>query len=192
MTLTKKLALSAALGLASVSMPAFAQAVPPATIIIVDVDEVMTTSTAGKAAAAQLQAQANALQTRAQQLDSGFRSEGDALQKAAAAKTMAQPALEAKANDLQKRVQAAQVEISTKQRQLAMNQQFVGKQISDAMQPIITEVMKEKGALIALDQGATIQTSNSIDVTQLVLQRLNAKLPSVSVNAPAPAQSQGR
>jgi outer membrane protein len=191
MTISKKLALAAALSLASVSMPAFAQAVPSATIIIVDMEEVINTSAAGKGAQTQLQAQASALQARAQQLDAGFRAENDALNKAAESKTMTQPVLEAKAGDLQKRVQAAQVEMSNKQRQFAMNQQYVGKQISDAVQPIITEVMKEKNAMIALDQGSTIQASNALDVTAVVLQRLNAKLPSVSVNAPA-AATQGR
>jgi Skp family chaperone for outer membrane proteins len=191
MTITKKLAYLAALGLTTASVPALAQAVPPATIIVVDRDEVMSTSTAGKAAAAQLQAQVAALQSRAQTLDAGFRSEGDALQKAAATKTMAEAALQAKAEDLQKRAQAAQVDLNNKQRQIAMNQQFVAKQLDDAMEPIITQVMKEKGAMIAIDEGATIQSSNAINVTQTVLQRLNTKLPSVSVNAPAPPP-QGR
>lgn len=192
MTIMKKLACSAALGLATMSVPVLAQAVPPATIIIVDMEEVINTSAAGKAAQAQLQSQANALQSRAQSLDTGFRSENDALNKAAESKTMTEAALQAKAQDLQKRVQAAQLEMAQKQRQFTLNQQFVGKQISDAVQPIISEVMKEKGAMIALDQGVTIQTANALDVTPIVLQRLNAKLPNVSVNAPAAPASQGR
>jgi len=184
MTMTKKLALAAALSLASVSAPAFAQSA--AVIITVDMEQVINTSTAGKSAQTQLQAQANALQARAQQLDAGFRSENDALNKAAQGKTMTQPALEAKAADLQKRVNAAQADMNNRQRQFVANQQFVGKQISDAVQPIITQVQAEKNATLVLDEGSVIKTSPSIDVTALVLQRLNAKLPSVNVNAPAP------
>ncbi len=183
MTMTKKLALVAALGLASVSAPAFAQAA--AVIITVDMEQVINTSTAGKSAQTQLQAQANALQARAQQLDASFRGENDALNKAAQGKTMTQPALEAKAADLQKRVNAAQVDMNNKQRQFVANQQFVGKQISEAVQPIITQVMAEKNAALVLDEGSVIKTSPSLDVTATVLQRLNAKLPSVNINAPA-------
>jgi Skp family chaperone for outer membrane proteins len=192
MTMTKTLALSAALGLASVSMPAFAQAAPAATIITVDMEQVINSSTAGRSAQGQLQSQATALQSRAQQLDAGFRGESEALNKAAQAKTMAQPALEAKAADLQKRINAAQTDMNNRQRQFVANQQYVGKQISDAVQPIITQVMTEKNASIVLDAGQTIKASPSLDVTALVLQRLNAKLPNVSVTAPAAAAAGGR
>jgi Skp family chaperone for outer membrane proteins len=185
MTMTKKLALVAALSLASASVPALAQSA--AVIITVDMEQVINTSTAGKSAQTQLQAQANTLQARAQQLDAGFRTENEALNKAAAGKTMTQPALEAKAADLQKRINAAQVDMNNRQRQFVANQQFVGKQISDAVQPIIAQVQAEKNATLVLDEGQVIRTSPSIDVTATVLQRLNAKLPSVNVNAPAPA-----
>jgi len=193
MTMTKKLALVAALGLASVSAPALAQAVAPATIITVDMEQVINTSTAGKSAQTQLQAQANALQARAQQLDAGFRNENDQLNKAAQAKTMTQQALEQKAADLQKRINAAQADMTNRQRQFVANQQFVGKQISDAVQPIIAQVQAEKNASLVLDEGSVIRTSPALDVTATVLQRLNAKLPSVNVNAPAaPAAAGGR
>jgi Skp family chaperone for outer membrane proteins len=189
MTMIKKLALMAALSLASASAPALAQAA--AVIITVDMEQVINTSTAGRSAQSQLQAQASALQARAQQLDAGFRGENDALNKAAQSKTMTQPALEAKAADLQKRVNAAQVDMNNRQRQFVANQQFVGKQISEAVQPIIAQVMTEKNATLVLDEGQVIKTSPSLDVTALVLQRLNAKLPSVNVNAPAAAAQTG-
>src|SRR4029077_13855075 len=99
-------------------------------------------------------------------------------------KPMAQPALEAKPAALQKRVNAAQVDMTNRQRQFVANQQYVGKQISDAVQPIISQVQAEKNATLVLDEGSVIKTSPSIDVTAVVLQRLNAKLPSVNVNAP--------
>jgi|KBSMisStandDraft_5_1062788.scaffolds.fasta_scaffold391421_2 Skp family chaperone for outer membrane proteins len=189
MIMTKKLALVAALSLASVSVPALAQSA--AVIITVDMEQVINTSTAGKSAQTQLQAQANALQAKAQSLDAGFRSENDALNKAAQSKTMTQQALEQKAADLQKRVNAAQVDMTNRQRQFVANQQYVGKQISDAVQPIISQVQAEKNATLVLDEGSVIKTSPSIDVTALVLQRLNAKLPSVNVNAPASAATAG-
>jgi outer membrane protein len=189
MTMTKKLALVAALSLASVSVPALAQSA--AVIITVDMEQVINTSTAGKSAQTQLQAQANALQAKAQSLDAGFRSENDALNKAAQSKTMTQQALEQKAADLQKRINAAQVDMTNRQRQFVANQQYVGKQISDAVQPIISQVQAEKNATLVLDEGSVIKTSPSIDVTAVVLQRLNAKLPSVNVNAPASAAAAG-
>ena len=150
-----------------------------------DADDVMGASNAGKAAQASLTQQAQALQTRMQTLQNGFAQEGEALQKASENKTMTQPAIEAKAKDLQNRVNQANASIENSRRQLAANQQFVLKQLSDAMTPIIAQVMTEKGANVVMDSGPAIKVSPDLDVSQLVLQRLNAKLTSVSTTAPA-------
>ena len=185
MNMTKKLALSAAMSLAAISAPALAQAVQPAKIIYVDADGVMGDSNAGKAAAAALQSQGQAVQARMQSLQNSFQAEGDALNKAAQNKTITQPVFEQKAKDLQNRANAANAEIAGKQRQLQLNQQFVLKQLSDALSPIITQVMQEKGAQIVLDAGSVIKVAPELDMSSLCLQRLNAKLPSVSTSAPA-------
>jgi len=198
MTKFATLAASAAVALfsaAAVTAPVHAQAASQAVIVLVDMEEVINSSNAGKGAQTQLQAQANALQSRVQQLRTGFDSEEQALQKAVDGKTMTQQQIEAKAKDLQTREAAAQNEIAGKQRQLQLNQQYVVKQINDAAQPIITAIMKEKGANIALARGVTLQASDALDITNLVTTRLNSALPSVQVNAPAqpaPAKPQGR
>ncbi len=185
MTMTKKLALAAAMSLAAMSAPALAQQVQPAKIIFVDADEIMGSSTAGKAAAASLNQQGQALQSRMQSLQTQFAQEGDQLQKAAQAKTITQPVFEQKAKDLQNRVNQANASIENSRRQLAANQQFVLKQLSDAMTPIIQQVMTEKGATVVMDSGPAIKVSPELEVSQLVLQRLNAKVTTVSTTAPA-------
>jgi Skp family chaperone for outer membrane proteins len=185
MTMTKKLALSAALSLAAMSAPALAQQVQPAKIIFVDADEVMGNSTAGKAAATALNQQGQALQTRMQTLQNGFATEGDNLNKAMQNKTITQAVYDQKARDLQTRVNQANAEIDNRRRQLAANQQYVLKQLSDAMTPIIQQVMTEKGASVVMDSGPAIRVAPELEVSQLVLQRLNAKVTSVSTTAPA-------
>jgi outer membrane protein len=61
------------------------------------------------------------------------------------------------------------------------------KQINDGAQPIITTIMKERGASIAIPEGATLQHSASIDVTTDVIARLDKALPRVSSTVPAAA-----
>src|SRR3546814_10526344 len=68
-------------------------------------------------------------------------------------KTLTQQAAEAKAKDIEGRKQSAQAEISGRQRTLQASQAHVLKQIDDAAQPIITAIMREKGANIALARG---------------------------------------
>jgi Skp family chaperone for outer membrane proteins len=185
MSMTKKLAFAVAMSLAAVSAPAVAQQVQPAKIIYIDADGVMGDSNAGKAASAAIQSQAQALQSRMQSLQSSFSAEGDALNKAAQNKTITQAVFEQKAKDLQNRANAANAEIQTKQRQLAANQQFALKQLGDALTPIIMQVMQEKGAQIVLDAGSVIKVAPELDMSSLCLQRLNAKVSSVSTTAPA-------
>lgn len=172
-----------------VATPAFAQAAQ-AQIVIVDMEEVISTSSAGKGAQAVLQGQANSLQARVKTLTEGFQKEEEALRTGFQNKTLTQQAAEAKAKDIEGRKQSAQAEISGRQRTLQASQAHVLKQIDDAAQPIITGIMREKGANIALARGATIQAANSLDITAEVVKRLNAAKPSVSTTPPAqPAQA---
>ena len=179
-------ALSVSLPLAT---PAFAQAAQ-AQIVIVDMEEVINTSSAGKGAQSVLQGQANSLQARVKTLTEGFQKEEEALRTGFQNKTLTQQAAEAKAKDIEGRKQSAQAEISGRQRTLQASQAHVLKQIDDAAQPIITAIMRERGANIALARGATIQAANSLDITAEVVKRLNAAKPSVSTTPPAqPAQA---
>ena len=68
------------------------------------------------------------------------------------------------------------------------SRQFVVKQLNEAAQPIISTIMKERGASIALAEGATLQHAASIDVTTDVIARLDKALPRVVTAAPAAAK----
>ena len=63
---------------------------------------------------------------------------------------------------------------------------FAKRQIEQALGPILTGIMKERGATILLDRSSVLLAPNSIDVTQLVTQRLDMKMPSVKVELTAP------
>jgi hypothetical protein len=46
--------------------------------------------------------------------------------------------------------------------------------------------MKERGATILLDRSSILLAPNALDVTQLVIQRLDMKMPAVKVEPTAP------
>ncbi len=185
-TILKAAALAATTLTASLPLatPALAQAAQ-SQIVIVDMDEVIGTSAAGKGAQTVLQGQANTLQARVKTLSDGFEKEETALRTAVQNKTMTQAAVEAKVKDLDSRKQSAQTELSGRQRSFQASQRYVVQQIDRAAEPIITAIMKERGATIALARGATLQASNSLDITAEVVKRVNAALPSVSTTPPA-------
>jgi len=182
------LAIAGAAIAAPVATPVAAQTLPPAVIVIVDLDQVFQTSTAGKQALTELKSRADAIQARLQTLRTSFGTEEQSLgQTRPTAPGPTATAWEAKVKDFTTRKTQAEQELAKRDQDLQASRQFVVKQLNDASQPIISTVMKERGASIALAEGATLQHIASIDVTSDVVARLNAALPRVISTAPATA-----
>jgi Skp family chaperone for outer membrane proteins len=173
--------------------PLSAQTLSPAVIVIVDLDRIVNESAAGKAAAQELQTRAQGLNARRQTLASQLQTDAQAIQQGQQNKTLAGPALEQRVKAFQDREQAANAELQRGQEDLQRAQQYIVQQITNAANPIITQVMRERGASIALAERATLQHTAALNVTNDVLARLNASLPKVSTTppaAPAPAPRQ--
>lgn len=182
----KKLLISLALAGAAITAPVAAQTLPPAVIIVVDLDSVFQTSAAGKQALTDLKTRADAIQGRLQQLRTSFGAEEQSL--VSSRPTAAGPAAtawEAKAKDFQTRKTQAEQELAKRDADLQASRQFVVKQLNEGAQPIISTIMKERGASIALAEGATLQHAAAIDVTADVIARLDKSLPRVVTTAPA-------
>ena len=189
-SMIKSAALASALIVAPVAVQA--QAVPAAIVVVVDTQKIFADCTACKAAQTQLQSQATAIQQRAQALGQPLQAEAEAIQKAAGGKAP-DAALQTRIRALQTKEGSANQEIQGRQQTFARNRAYVAEQINTKLNPIISQVMQKRGANIAVDQGATLAASSSLDVTADVLAQLNAQLPSVSVNAPAArANASGR
>jgi len=63
--------------------------------------------------------------------------------------------------------------------------------IAQAADPILVAVYQERGCGLLLDRSAVYISNPAMDVTDLVIQRLNASLPSISFNRlEVPAQVQ--
>jgi Skp family chaperone for outer membrane proteins len=172
------------------ALPAAAQQLAPPVIVLVDMDRIVNESAAGKAAATELQGRANGLRARATTLQGQLQTDAQAIQQGQANKTLAGPQLEERAKQFQAKEQAARTELARGEEGLARSQQYVVQQITNAANPIITQVMRERGASIAMNERATIQHSASLNITNDVLARLNTALPKVSTTppaAPAPA-----
>ena len=182
-----KFAAAAALLFSMAAAPAVAQQLSPAVIVIIDMDRVVNECAAGKQAGTELQTKISGLQSRAGTLQTQLKTEADAIQAGQANKSLAGAALEQRARAFQDKQQAAQQEIGRLENDIQRSRQYVIKQISDAAQPIITQVMRERNASIALAEGATLQHSASLDVTNDVIARLNTALPRVSSTPPAAA-----
>jgi Skp family chaperone for outer membrane proteins len=190
----KTLLVSAALAVtALVPSAAVAQSLPAAVVAVVDVERVTSECNACKTATAALRSQITGLQNRQKALAAPLETEAKAIQAAADALKGKEPdaALQARAKAFQTKQQSAQAELARQEQQIQRNQQYIQKQISDKLSPIFRQVMQRRGANILVEQGSTLATSTTVDVTNDVLAALNTALPSLVTTAPAaPAQQQ--
>ena len=189
-----KLALLAAAALSPAS--AFAQNVPGAVVAVVDTQRILGTCTACVSANSQIQALVAQAQTRATALGTPLQASEQALQTEAnrvralpegAAKNTAAAALNQRVQAYQAQQAAGQQEVERLRTNIESTRQNVVRQISEKLNPIISTVMTQRGANIALDQQATLAAARGVDVTDTVLAALNQQLTSVSVT-PLPAQ----
>jgi Skp family chaperone for outer membrane proteins len=183
--------ISAAVAALAVPAAAQAQRVPAATIIVVDTDRIYQECNACRTAKAQLQSQAQALQTRQQTLASQLRPEGQSIQAAIQALNGKEPdaALKKRVEDFQTKEQQANEELSRSQQNLQSIQANVVRQIEERLRPVINQVMTQRGANFAVDVDSTLAHAAGTDVTDAVLAGLNTALPSVSLT-PLPQQQQ--
>lgn len=184
----KKLVIALALAsAATVAAPVAAQTLPPAVIVVVNLDQVFQDSAAGKIAQTELKTRLDGIQSRLASLRTSFGAEEQTLAKTQPPQTPAPAfqAWQAKVKDFSTRKTQAEQELQKRDQDFQASRQYVLKQINDGAQPIITQIMKERGASIAIPEGATLQHAASIDVTTDVIARLDKALPRVSSTAPA-------
>lgn len=181
--ITKMLrALAVALAFATtfVTSPTMAQTLPAPVIAIIDLDEVFMNSVAGKQAQAELKKRVDALQTRVNTLRTSFGSEEQSLLKTRpTAIGPAATAWEIKARDIQTRRAQAEQQLSGQSQRNDAARKDVVRQLNDAATPIITAVMRERGASIILAKGATLQYLPALDITKEVITRLDRSLPRI-------------
>ena len=191
----KTLLISASfLAAALVPAAAQAQALPAAVVAVVDLDKVTSQCTACKSANAALQSQLTAEQNREKTLSGPLETERASIQSAVDALKGKDPdaALQARIKAFQTKAQQAQEEVERGRAQLQANQAYIRKQIADKLGPIYSQVMTRRGANILVEQGATLASGATLDVSNDVLAALNTALPSVATTAPAASKPQGR
>ena len=178
---------------ASVIAPAAAsaQALPPATIAVVDLDKVTTDCNACRTANAALRAQVTAQENREKALIAPLQTEQKSIQAAidALKGADADAALQARVKAFQGKQQQAQETAGRGRQQLQRNREYMSQQVSAKLGPIYQQVMTRRGANVMIEIGTTLASGAALDVTNDVLAALNAALPTITTNAPAASQA---
>ncbi|MBB4797855.1 outer membrane protein [Brevundimonas bullata] len=151
--------------------------------------QALAQSTVGQAVQTRMEQLAQEVQGEIAPYATQLQTEYQALQQGAA--TIPADQLNQRRQALQQRAQEAQQLEQTRDNELRYTLGEQRKKISEAIEPILVAVYQEKGCGILVDRESVFIMNPAMDVTSLVIQRLNAALPTLSFNRmPVPAQPQ--
>jgi Skp family chaperone for outer membrane proteins len=157
---------------------------PTARILMLDMRRIMGLSKVGQ----DIQRQVEALKQQAAKELNGegtaLRSEETQIQQQAA--ILAPDVKARRIRDFQAKATAFQQKVQRRGGLIQGGVLKAQQQIEQALGPILQGIMKERGATILLDRSSILLAPNAIDVTQLVIQRLDMKMPTVKVELTAP------
>jgi Skp family chaperone for outer membrane proteins len=189
--ITRSLAVAAMLLAATATVPA-AQAATPGTsaapaarILIIDLRRAVAMSKVGQS----IQQQVDGLKKQAQ---SQLNSEAESLKKDKAQLDAETAIMNAsvkaqKENAWKARAMAFEKKVQERGGLIQGGMLKANQQVEEALGPILQGVMQERQATILLDRASVLLAPNAIDVTAVVVQRLDLKMPSVKVDlAPLP------
>ncbi|MDE2466942.1 MAG: OmpH family outer membrane protein [Alphaproteobacteria bacterium] len=183
-------AMAAALSLSTYAAPAWAAAAAPVTktpapkILVIDRAAILSQSKVGQDIARQVRAYTEAAEKE-------FKGESDALKRERTqleqqAAILSADAKKQKLAAFQKQAEAFQAKVQHRQELIQGGVIKARQQVEQALGPILQGVMAERGANLLLDRNVVILGTVDVDVTPVVIARLNKKLPAVKVDLVMP------
>lgn len=154
-------------------------------VVVIDQSRIMRDSAGGKDIINKVNAIETTMQNELKPTADSLSTEGQALDAKTANMTMDAIAADAalrteveayarKAQDFNRKRQIASAELQATER-------AAWAQFFQALQPVLQEVVTEKGADIMLDRSDAVWAGASVDATDLVITKMNAALPTVNV-----------
>ena len=178
-------ALLAAILLAPAALAAAPPPPPVPKIVVFDERALMQFSKAGQDIQRQVRVFAQQLAGEKSATEKSLQGEEQQLQQQVA--ILAPDVRAKKVQAFQAKAQGAQASLQRRAQMIDAGVQQAQGVMSQALGPILQQVMKERGAnLVVLKQAILIADSNAFDITGDVITRLNAKLPTVKVSMVSP------
>ena len=143
-------------------------------VLIVDQEKLFNESAFGRETTARVEAAAAELAQENRQIEADLTREELAL-------TEARPTLQPeefrkRAADFDRRVVAIRAEQDEKTREVVLLRETSRQEFFQKVFPVVAEVARERGALVVLDARSVVLSADAIDITQAVIERLDAAL----------------
>lgn len=157
---------------------------PAAVILFLDRGTVLRQSSVGKDMYAQVEGLAKKMEAEFSPENKKLQGDVAAFQKAAG--VMAPEARNAKIKELETRRAGFQKKVQDRQAAIQGGLGTARTSVEKALGPILEKIMVERGANLLLDRGLVVLGATNLDVTSVVIARLNTSLPKVTVTPVAP------
>lgn len=151
-------------------------------IAVVDVQKIMQESAAAKGIQAEIEAQRDKYQKEISGLEDKLRSAEQELRKQQT--VLSADALAKKRKEFETQVAEVQRTVQNRKRALDAGMGDAMGAVQKAMLEIIADVVRERGANIVLARHQFVIVDTKLDISDTVMERLNAALPKVAVNIP--------
>ncbi|MCG8440530.1 MAG: OmpH family outer membrane protein [Caulobacterales bacterium] len=175
-------ALSAAALLVAATAPAPALA---AEVLVMDSDTVLNTSAVGEDIKAKLAEIAQSMDEELKAEGSPVKAEWDQFQAEIApldrAALSEREDLQARGQEIQQKIVSLSVSEQIKARELVATRQQALQPVREALDEVLKEIVEERSADILVERDILIFSSEAVDITAAVIEKLNAKLTSVEV-----------
>ncbi len=149
------------------------------TVAVVNVQKVMREAKAAQAIRDQVQSKQKAFQTELDQRESALQKEDQELAKQRS--VLSQEAFEKKYREFREKAANVQKEVRAKRSSLNDGLTTALAQIQQKVGEIVAVLSKEKQFQVAISSQQVLYTDPALDITEEVISRLNAQLPSVTV-----------
>ena len=174
---------------APAAMPAGPALTPP-TIAVVDMQRVLVESSAGKSIQSQLDTERRKIRDQITRMDDDIKNAQNQFLRTRS--VMAPEAAQQAEQSVRTKQADAQRIVQDRQEAFQKGEGDAVSVVSDNMRDIVQQLAAERHYGLVVNKQVVISMADkNMDITDDVVQRLNSKLPSVTVTIPAPGASAG-
>lgn len=165
------------------------------TVVVIDQGKIMRETRAGKDIQAKVANIETQMKAELQPTATALETEGKTIEAKTANMTReamaADAALRTQVQAYAQKAQQYNQDRGTRAQDLAFTERKAWGAFFTALQPVLQEVVNEKNAQVMLDRSEVVFASPAIDVSALVISKMDAKVPTITVTREkAPVQQQ--
>tara|TARA_B100001123_G_C15216537_1_gene989466 strand:+ start:919 stop:1434 length:516 start_codon:yes stop_codon:yes gene_type:complete len=151
-----------------------------ANIAVVNIPQILKEAKVANSVRDQLKQKQKSFQTELDQKETSLRNEDQELAKQRS--VLSQDAFESKYREFRQKAGDAQKEVRAKRVKLDKGFAEAMEQIQTKVTEIVTQIAQEKGFDLAMSKAQVFYAKTDQDITAEVLKRLDAQMPSMTVN----------